>query len=85
MEAIVRSDMLWSDVERLQVAVQEQLGKFLPQLQKSGYVGQQEIRAILVGITPKAFQVSFPDYGILSNVTLEGGWFHGRHRLDAIR
>jgi len=85
MEAAMRSDMLWSDVEQLQVAVQEQLEKLLPQLQKSGYAGQQEIKAILVGITAEAFQVSFPDFEVLSNVTLEGGWFHGRHRLDGTR
>ena len=38
----MRSDMLWSDVERLQLAVQDQLAKFLPYLQMSGYTGQEE-------------------------------------------
>jgi hypothetical protein len=85
IEAVMRSDMLRSDVEQLEVAVQEQLEKFLPQVPKGGYAGQQEIKAILIGITPEAFQVSFPDYGVLSNVTLEGGWFHGRRRLDGTR
>ena len=83
MEAVMCSDMLRSDVEQLQVAMQEQPEKFLPQLRTSGHAGQREIKAVLVGITCKAFQVSFPDFGFLSVITLKGGWFHGRqYRSD---
>lgn len=77
-EAVRRADMLWSDAEQLQIAVQEQLEKFLPHLEAGGYTGQAEIKAILVAITPEAFQVVFPEYGVSSNVKLEGGWFHRR-------
>ncbi len=77
-EAVRLTDMLWSDAEQLQISVQEQLEKFLPALQSGGYAGQAKIKAILVAITPEAFQVGFPDYGVLANVKLEGGWFHRR-------
>ena len=77
-EAVMCADMLWSDVERLQIAVQEQLEKFLPHLRAGGYTDRTQIKATLMAITSNAFQVSFPDYGVLSNVTLEGGWFHRR-------
>ena len=77
-EAVRRSDMLLVDVEQLQVAVQDQLENFIPHLQAGGYTNESEIKAMLVGVTPKGFQVQFPDYGVRSNVTLEGGWFHGR-------
>jgi len=77
-EAVRRADMLWSDAEQLQIAVQEQLEKFLPSLQTGGYAGQAGIEATLVAITPDAFQVAFPEYGVLTNVALEGGWFHRR-------
>jgi hypothetical protein len=50
----------------------------LPHLEAGGYTGQAEIKAILVAITPEAFQVVFPEYGVSSNVKLEGGWFHRR-------
>ena len=70
--------MLWADAEQLQIAVQEQLEKFLPSLQNGGYAGQAGIEATLVAITPEVFQVAFPGYGVLANVTLEGGWFHRR-------
>ncbi len=77
-EAVRRADMLWSDAEQLQVSVQEQLEKFLPALQAGGYAGQAELKANLVAITPEAFQVVFPEYGVLANVKLEGGWVHRR-------
>jgi hypothetical protein len=77
-EAVRRADMLWSDAEQLQVAVQDQMEKFLPYLESGGYTGQAEIKATLVAITSEAFQVAFPEYGVLSNVRLEGGWIHRR-------
>ena len=77
-EAVRRADMLWSDAEQLQISVQEQLEKFLPALQAGGYAGKSEIKATLVAITPESFQVVFPEYGVLANVKLEGGWFHRR-------
>lgn len=77
-EAVRRADMLWSDAEQLHIAVQEQIHKFLPHLEAAGYAGQSEIKATLVGITPEAFQVAFREFGVLSNVRLEGGWFHRR-------
>jgi hypothetical protein len=77
-EAVRRSDMLIVDVEQLQVAIQNQLEKFIPHLQAGGYTNESEIKAMLAGVTPKGFQVLFPDYGVRSNVTLEGGWLHGR-------
>jgi hypothetical protein len=78
VEAVMRADMLRSDVEQLQIAVQSQLEKFLPHLRVGGYTDRVEVKATLMAITPKAFQVAFPDYGVPSNVTLEGGWFHRR-------
>ena len=77
-EAVRRADMLWSDAEQLQISVQEQMEKFLPSLQAGGYAGQVQIKATLMAITPEAFQVAFPEYGVLANVKLEGGWFHRR-------
>jgi hypothetical protein len=77
-EAVRRADMLWSDAEQLLIAVQDQLEKFLPALEAGGYAGQAEIKANLVAITPEAFQVAFPEYGVLANVKLEGGWVHRR-------
>jgi hypothetical protein len=77
-EAVRRADMLWSDAEQLQISVQEQFEKFLPALEAGGYAGQADIKATLVAITPEAFQVVFPEYGVLANVKLEGGWFHRR-------
>ena len=77
-EAVRRADMLWSDAEQLLIAVQDQLEKFLPALEAGGYAGQAEIKATLVAITPEAFQVAFPEYGVLANVKLEGGWVHRR-------
>ena len=76
IKAVMRADMLWSDIERLSIAIEEQIEQFLPHLRKGGFAGETEIRAALVGITHQTFQVRFPDYGVLSNVTLEGGWFH---------
>lgn len=70
------ADMLESDVERLQVSIQEQLETFLPHLRASGYNEEPTIKAVLTNITPQGFQVEFPDYGAGFNVTLEGGWFH---------
>jgi hypothetical protein len=58
--------------------VQDQLEKFLPHLRAGGYTDQTEVKATLVDITPEALQVAFPEYGVLSNVKLEGGWFHKR-------
>jgi hypothetical protein len=66
------------NVDQLQVAIQDQLEKFVPHLQVGGYTNELEIRAILVGVTPKGFQVLFPDYGVRSNVTLDGSQFYGR-------
>jgi hypothetical protein len=77
-EALRRSDMLESDVERLQTAIEEQIPKFLPNLQRGGYTDQPEIKATLTGITSQGFQVDFPDYGVRSDVKLDGGCFHGR-------
>jgi hypothetical protein len=77
-EAVMRADMLWSDTNQLQLAVQDQLEKFLPHLRAVGYTGQSDIEAKLVDVTPDAFRVAFPKYGVLSNVTLDGGWFHRR-------
>jgi hypothetical protein len=77
-EAVRRADMLWSDAEQLQIAVQEQSDKFLLHLEAGGCTGQAEIKAILVAITPEAFQSVFPEYDVSSNVKLEGGWFHRR-------
>jgi hypothetical protein len=73
IEALRCSDMLESDVEQLQIAVQEQLAKFIPHLQRGGYAGQPEIKATLTDITPQGFQVDFLDCGVRFNVTIEGG------------
>jgi hypothetical protein len=83
-EAIMRADMLWSDTDQLQLAVQVQIEKFMPHLQAAGYTDQSEIEATLVEVTPEVFRVAFSDYGVLSNVTLDGGWFH-RKRLGLER
>jgi hypothetical protein len=76
--AVRASDMLLVDVERLQSAIEQQFSSFVPHLQTGGYTNESAVRATLVGITPQAFRVFFPDYRVLSNVTLEGGLFHGR-------
>lgn len=76
-EAVRLADMLWSDAEQLQISVQEQMEKFLPALQDGGYAGQAALKATLVAITSEAFQVLFPEYGVLANVKLEG-WIHRR-------
>jgi hypothetical protein len=77
-EAVMRADMLWSDAEQLGIAIETQFERFLPYLRAAGYTDQAEIDATLVAVTSEAFQVAFPRYGVLSNVALEGGWFHGR-------
>jgi hypothetical protein len=80
-EAVVRAKMLWSDAEQLGIAIETQLEKFLPHLRVAGYTDQAEIDATLVAVTSEAFQVVFPQYGVLPNVALEGGWFHRRRPL----
>ena len=77
-QAVMRADMLWSDADLLQKAVQGQFDRFLPHLHAGGYTEETVVNARLVDITPQAFQVAFPEYGVLANVTLEGGWFHRR-------
>jgi hypothetical protein len=81
VQAVMRADMLWSDADLLQKAVQDQFEKFLPYLRAGGYTNQTEVKATLIDIPPQAFQIAFPEYGVLSKVTLEGGWFH-RRRWD---
>ena len=77
-EVVMRADMLWSDAEQLGIAIETQLEKFLPHLGAGGYTDQAEIDATLVAVTAEAFQIAFPQYGVISNVALEGGWFHRR-------
>jgi hypothetical protein len=77
-EAVMRADMLWSDAEQLGIAIETQVEKFLPHLRAAGYTDHAEIDATLVAVTSEAFQIAFPQFGVLAKVALEGGWFHRR-------
>lgn len=75
-EAVRVTDMLLVDLQNLQISIQNQIENFIPNLALGGYLGESEVRACLRGITPKGFEVYFPDYSVCSVVTLVGGWFH---------
>lgn len=71
VEAVIRAARLSEGVKRLQAAVQEQLGAFIPELKGHGYADGSDIKATLLGITPQEYQVLFPEYGVLANVRLD--------------
>ena len=76
MTARMGADMLESDVERLQPAIEAGFANFIPHLREHGYDGELELSASLTNITDSGFQVDFPELVVGFNINLLGGWFH---------
>ena len=74
--AVIQAAKISDEIKRLQVAVQEQLGKFIVHLSARGYVPEKDIKATLVGIAPEGYQIRFPDYDVLFEVQIEQNSLH---------
>jgi hypothetical protein len=74
--AVIQAAKISNEIKRLQVAVQEQLGRFIVHLSARGYVPEKDIKATLVGIAPEGYQIRFPDYDVLFNVQIEQNSLH---------
>ncbi len=73
VRAVHNADRMRDSVRRFQTEMQEQLERFIIHLRPRGYVDAQEVKANLVGLTPKAYQVLFPEYGVRATVPIEDG------------
>jgi hypothetical protein len=71
MEAVMRSARAVADMKRLQIAMQEQIEKFIIQLSPLGYSDEQAIKATLVAVDSVGYHVLFLEFGLRANVKLE--------------
>jgi hypothetical protein len=68
--AVMRAASAYSDMKRLQVAVQEQIETFLVYLRPRGHSDGMDLKAALVGISSHGYKILFSDYGLQANVKL---------------
>ena len=71
IDAVMRTARAYADMKRLQIAMQEQIEKFIIQLRPRGYSDGQAIKATLVAVDSVGYHVLFPEFGVRANVKFE--------------
>ncbi len=81
LESTTSADNWRAQIEVLQPAFENQLGKVMPTLNQYGYAGENEIEAQLK-ITETGYQVFFPKYKVTANLIHHPG---GKRTFDTLR
>jgi hypothetical protein len=69
MESVICADKWHIEIQSLEGRFENQLGELMPILEQCGYGGEDEVEAELK-ITETGYQVLFPKYGILANLSI---------------